>query len=215
MDDLTFLLRLLLATLLGGLIGLERERSGKPAGLRTNILMCVGAALITDLSSYIAQAAGGPADHTRIAAGIVSGVGFIGAGTILQARGSVHGLTTAATLWVVAAIGMGVGSAAYTRAIGTTVIVMITLALLGRIEAKASAGMRVHTLRIELENDPTLLSELPSRVEKAGLPGGNLDITIGEDGVSATFRAEAAEHVWAAVTRSLLELRGVRRVALR
>ena len=86
----------------------ERQHAHKPAGLRTNILICVGAALLTDLSVTAAGAAPG-ADPARIAAQIVTGVGFLGAGTILQARGSVTGLTTAATLWVVAAIGMAVG----------------------------------------------------------------------------------------------------------
>ena len=102
---------LLLATLLGGVIGWERDASGKPAGLRTNILICVGSALLTDLSIGFAQFVGGgvASDPARITAQIVSGIGFLGAGTILKARGTVIGLTTAATLWVVAAIGMTVG----------------------------------------------------------------------------------------------------------
>src|SRR5690554_1125523 len=102
------LVRLLLAAILGGLVGLEREISGKPAGLRTNLLICVGAALLTELSLSIGllTAERPNADPARIAAQIVSGIGFLGAGTIIQARGSVVGLTTAATLWVVAAIGI-------------------------------------------------------------------------------------------------------------
>jgi uncharacterized membrane protein YhiD involved in acid resistance len=115
--------RLALATALGALVGLERELAGKPAGLRTNILICVGATLLTEASLGIATV--GFATHElvrsdpgRIAAQIVSGIGFIGAGTILVARGSVLGLTTAATLWVVAAIGITVGIGAYVEAIG-------------------------------------------------------------------------------------------------
>src|SRR5690554_2045638 len=117
---LDLLIRLLLAAILGGLIGLEREISGKPAGLRTNILICVGAALLTELSLGIGLLTPERpnADPARIAAQIVSGIGFLGAGTIIQARGSVVGLTTAATLWVVAAIGMAVGAAAYVEAVG-------------------------------------------------------------------------------------------------
>src|SRR5437899_12959242 len=99
-----------LATLLGGAIGLERELGGKPAGLRTNILICIGSVLYTHLSiamlSAIAGSGGTGTDPTRVAGQIVTGVGFIGAGTILHARGAVVGLTSAATIWVVAAIGV-------------------------------------------------------------------------------------------------------------
>src|SRR5690606_42014922 len=106
--------RLFLAALLGGIIGLEREATGKPAGFRTNLLICLGAALITEISIAIAHdtALQQPlqADPGRIAAQIVSGIGFLGAGTIMQTRGSVTGLTTAATKWVVAAIGMATGA---------------------------------------------------------------------------------------------------------
>jgi len=107
---LEMFLQLSLATLFGGAIGLERELGGKPAGLRTNILICIGSVLYTKLSITMA---GGNADPTRIAAQIVTGVGFIGAGTILHARGAVVGLTSAATIWVVAAIGVALGGAFY------------------------------------------------------------------------------------------------------
>jgi len=128
---------LLLAALLGGAIGWEREHAHKPAGLRTNILICMGAALIADLSHRVAISAGTPADPGRIAAQIVSGVGFLGAGTIIQARGSVTGLTTAATMWVVAAIGMAVGFGAHVEAVGTTLLALLVLIPLGWMEGKA------------------------------------------------------------------------------
>lgn len=132
---LDLLLRLALATILGGAIGWERERAGKPAGLRTNILICVGATLLTDVGTSIAGAWEGPAaDPARIAAQIVSGIGFLGAGTIIQSRGSVTGLTTAATLWVVAALGIAVGSGYYVEALGAGGLVLLVLIPLGRIE---------------------------------------------------------------------------------
>jgi len=132
---LSLLGRLLLATVLGGLIGLERELAGKPAGLRTNILICVGAALLMDISRFVAAGTvSGPADPARIAAQVVSGIGFIGAGTILVERGSIVGLTTAATLWVVAAIGLAVGAEAYVAAVGAALLVVLTLLILGRLE---------------------------------------------------------------------------------
>jgi putative Mg2+ transporter-C (MgtC) family protein len=126
------LAKLLLATVLGGAIGLERELAGKPAGLRTNILICVGAALFTQLSIDIAQVGfakdGHPyGDTTRIAAQIVSGIGFLGAGAILHGEGAVVGLTTAATVWVVAAIGTAVGAGAFVDATGGTALIMLVL----------------------------------------------------------------------------------------
>ena len=136
--QLPLLGRLLLATVLGAAVGTEREYSGKPAGLRTNILICVGAALLTELSLIAANEFAAHelirADPARIAAQIVSGIGFIGAGTILVSRGSVLGLTTAATLWVVAAIGMAVGLRLYVEATGAAVLVVATLFGLGWFE---------------------------------------------------------------------------------
>lgn len=134
--------RLLLASLLGGAIGWEREHAQKPAGLRTNILICVGAALLTDLSVQAAARATGPADPGRIAAQIVTGVGFLGAGTIMQARGGVTGLTTAATLWVVAAIGMAVGFGATLEAAGTTFLVLMALIPLRHVEERAKTRLK-------------------------------------------------------------------------
>src|SRR5579859_6138477 len=104
-------IRLVLAGILGGAIGMEREFKRKPAGLRTNMFICIGAAMFTLLSDELAGHYGG--DHTRIAAQIIPGIGFIGAGSILHSRGSVSGITTAATIFVVASIGMAVGGGLY------------------------------------------------------------------------------------------------------
>ncbi len=131
--------RLVLASILGGAIGWEREQAHKPAGLRTNILICMGATLLTDLSVKVAAQATGSGDPGRIAAQIVTGVGFLGAGTILQSRGSIVGLTTAATLWVVAAIGMAVGFGATIEAVGATFLVLVALIPLRALEQDAKA----------------------------------------------------------------------------
>ena len=138
---LTLLLKLLLATLLGGAIGFEREIAGKPAGLRTNILICLGAALFTHLSIGIAQIGFTPdgrpyGDTTRIAAQIVSGIGFLGAGAILHAHGAVVGLTTAATIWVVAAVGAAIGAGAYVEGVGTSVLIILVLVGLRPVERR-------------------------------------------------------------------------------
>jgi putative Mg2+ transporter-C (MgtC) family protein len=134
-----------MAVVLGGAVGLEREIAGKPAGLRTNILICLGAALITDVSIGIVQGPAGTrlGDPARLAAQIVSGIGFIGAGTIMQARGTVTGLTSAATIWVVAAIGIAVGAGHYLEAAGAGVLVTLVLAGLGTLEHKLRRARRV------------------------------------------------------------------------
>jgi putative Mg2+ transporter-C (MgtC) family protein len=124
--EIVMVLRLILATFLGAVIGFQREKSGKEAGLRTNMLICLGSALFTVLSIY-AFPGGEPA---RIAANIATGIGFIGAGVILHRNGGeVVGLTSAATIWAVAAIGMASGSGMYYIALATTVLVSITLLL--------------------------------------------------------------------------------------
>jgi len=150
------LAKLLLATFLGGAIGLEREFAGKSAGLRTNILICVGAALFTQLSMDIARVGFTPdgrpyGDTTRIAAQIVSGIGFLGAGAILRGSGSIIGLTTAATIWLVAAVGVAVGSGAYVDAIGATALIILVLIGLRPLEARvALKRRRVHaTVRVK------------------------------------------------------------------
>jgi putative Mg2+ transporter-C (MgtC) family protein len=132
--DPSIALKLVLAAILGGIIGIEREIRDKPAGLRTNILICVGSTLFMSLSARIAEMLGG--DPTRIAAQIISGIGFLGAGAVLHSHGFVMGLTTAATIWVVAGVGMALGSGMYVVAAFTTGMSLITLYFLSFIEDK-------------------------------------------------------------------------------
>lgn len=126
------LARLVLAAVLGGVIGLEREIKHKPAGLRTNMFICFGAALFTVLSDALSGAH--TADHTRIAAQIIPGIGFIGAGSILHTRGLTTGLTTAATLFVVASVGMASGGGFYLTAAFSTLVIVATLIAVGHLE---------------------------------------------------------------------------------
>jgi len=128
----TSLARLGLAAILGGIIGLERELKHRPAGLRTNMFICFGAALFTVLSDVLAVEHLG--DHTRISAQIIPGIGFIGAGSILHTRGLTTGLTTAATLFVVASVGMATGGGLYLTAIFATGLVLAALFTLGHLE---------------------------------------------------------------------------------
>lgn len=151
---LDLLVKLGLAVLLGGIIGFERELSGKPAGLRTNILICIGAALLMDVSIRIGIVDGRRiGDPGRIAAQIVSGVGFLGAGTIMQAQGMVTGLTSAATIWVVAAIGMTVGAGFYVEGMGAGLLVTFVLSGLGKLEHWVRRARRVASATIRARTD--------------------------------------------------------------
>ncbi len=128
-------LKLILSAIIGGVIGLEREVHEKPAGVRTNALICLGSALIMIISIYVTQNYGTTtSDPARIAAHVIAGIGFIGAGVILQSRGSVRGLTTAATIWAVAGIGLAIGCGFYAAALASAFIILIILLVIGRIE---------------------------------------------------------------------------------
>ena len=164
--NLELLVQLLLAVLLGGAIGIERELKGKPAGLRTNVLICIAAVLFTMLSIRLSQGRGDPG---RLAAQILTGVGFIGAGTILHTRGAVTGLTSAATIWVVTAIGIALGSGAYVEALGATVLVMLVLAGLGRFEDLLARQTTTSRLIIHARPQPNALQDLESVIRVTGL----------------------------------------------
>jgi len=130
------IVRLVVAVILGGAVGFEREKQGRAAGLRTHILVCLGSTLIMLTSMHVFEIYKGIADvdPSRIAAQVVTGVGFLGAGTILRFRASVRGLTTAASLWVVAGIGLAIGSGLLIAAASATVLVIMTLFILSKIQ---------------------------------------------------------------------------------
>ena len=157
--------------MLGGIIGLEREISGKPAGLRTNILICVGAALLTDVSLVLVRAPDGTflADPTRLAAQIITGIGFLGAGTIMQSRGTITGLTSAATIWVVCAIGITIGAGLYMEAAGTGLLVALVLTGLGTLEHRLRRARRVLSATVRA---------------KPGFPREELEAVLASSGIN-------------------------------
>ena len=177
-----------LAALLGGVIGAERERTGKWAGLRTHMLIAVGSALLTDISVQVgARYAHGSAawDPGRIAAQIVTGVGFIGAGTIIQSRGAVHGLTTAAGLWVASAIGIAVGSGFYAEAILTALALLLILTVLRPFEALLHGGMQHVVLHLGPDQK---LSRLLEILEEAEIRTEKISVSQNGDGASLQVR---------------------------
>jgi putative Mg2+ transporter-C (MgtC) family protein len=140
-------LKFFLAILFGGLIGLERELKGKPAGFRTNILICLGSALYMILSMKIST------DPGRIAAQVVTGIGFIGAGTIIQSKGTITGLTTAATIFVVAAIGLAIGANQLLLATIFTFLVLLVLTILANIEKSLLGKCNFTQIQLEIYDD--------------------------------------------------------------
>jgi putative Mg2+ transporter-C (MgtC) family protein len=154
----TDLLRIVAAVIAGACIGFERELYDKPAGLRTNVLICLGAAVFTLLSLRFAESSG-LGDRTRIAAQIVTGVGFLGAGVIMQARGRVIGLTTAATIWVVASVGMAFGAGEYL--IGTVSTAVIVGVLFGLTYVERMIDKWRAAALFDLDLDPETQSGKP------------------------------------------------------
>ncbi|HUS18068.1 MAG TPA: MgtC/SapB family protein [Terriglobales bacterium] len=186
-------LKLILAAILGGAVGLEREIKHKPAGLRTNMFICFGAALYTILSFRYSE---GTLDRTRIAAQIISGIGFIGAGSILHSRGSVSGITTAATMFVVASIGMAVGGGEYLSAIFATLVILVALNALGWVEHRFNFKSLVMMYEVNGPDADKLMAEvnrilerrhlIPTSVQSASSNGGHR--------VQFTVEAKRSEH---------------------
>lgn len=170
---------------------MERELSDKPAGLRTNMLICVGSTLITMVSLHVALSYAerqvNIADPGRIAAQIVSGVGFLGAGTIIQARGSVHGLTTAATIWVMAGIGLAIGSGFYAPAVATTLILLVILWVLGRIESRISKPRRFVHFQVRARREAGVLDEINDIAEENALQLNDFRLSRDERAMEIEF----------------------------
>ena len=159
------IIKLLLAILVGGLIGAEREFRDKAAGFRTIIFICVGATLFTMFSRKL----GGDEDPVRIAANIVSGVGFLGAGTILRGPGRVMGLTTAATIWLAAALGMGIGGGHFLVAILAAGVVLVVLVIFPKIEACIDNVRDARTYEVTCSIAPDTFEKLEGLFVSCGL----------------------------------------------
>jgi putative Mg2+ transporter-C (MgtC) family protein len=194
------LARLLVAAVLGAAIGLERQLRHKPAGLRTNIFICFGAAMFTVLSDQLAGAHGG--DHTRIASQIIPGIGFIGAGSILHSRGSVTGLTTAATLFVVASVGMAVGGGLYVTAVFATVLILLALAALGNLEARFALKTALISYEVTGKNVEAMLREVNRVLENQKLTMQNVHLASVDGQSRMIFAVDCGRE-----DRNLLSLR--------
>lgn len=172
-DNVHILLRLLLSMLLGGLVGLERERSNHAAGLRTHILVCMGSALIIMLSIYgfseFVHEVNIRIDPARLASAVITGIGFLGAGTILFTGKSITGLTTAASVWVVAAVGLSVGAGFYFASVAATLLILLTLVVFNKLEQRYIKGSKLHLFTFHAVSVPGLLESISELVQAEGI----------------------------------------------
>ena len=213
--DWDMAIRLLLSGILGGFIGYERESHHKSAGLRTHILVSIGSCLIMILSIKIYSSVQGltNADPARLAAQVVSGIGFLGAGSIIKDGPTVKGLTTAASLWVVSGVGLAVGSGYYMGALMTTGLVFMTLTILSRLENKEYQSLV--NLFITTSDMPGQIGEIGSLLGSHGILIKDISIDEKKDMVALTFKVHVPAGVNSnGVVIDLLKIQGITNVKL-
>lgn len=214
--------RLALATVLGALVGAERERRERAAGLRTHALVGVGSALFIIVSAFgFTDVLGTPnvvLDPSRVAAQVASGVGFLGAGTIILRRNTVRGLTTAASVWAVAAIGLAIGGGLYVAGVATAALTLAVLAGLRPIEARWFRNRRGVRIVLLVEHRAAALASIDAAAEAAAVPvrGWTIETRYHEgiDRVEVSLDSTARERAVAAAA-ALSRIEGVREVRLR
>lgn len=182
--------RLLLAAALGGMVGLERELRHKPAGLRTNMLISLGAALFTTISYEMASTFGG--DHTRIASQIIPGIGFIGAGMVLRERGAILGITSAATIFVIASVGMACGAGMPVTAIFTALLLLAALVVLGTAEDRLGLHTRLVNFRVTAADEPGMITQIHTAIGATGIETRSWQSHKTDAGLTVEFDAEVS-----------------------
>lgn len=209
------ILRLILGAVLGGLVGLERERLEWVAGLRTHMLVSLGATLIMVVSTWgfgdIVGQPGVVLDPSRVAAQVVSGIGFLGAGTILFLRQEViRGLTTAASLWTVAGVGLAVGAGLYVASVTATALVLVILALVKPLEKRLFRRDQVRRLEISVDRELVALRDIDAALGELGLAVDKITISRGGEGAGDVVKLTLVRSATRATVVDLLDrLRGI------
>lgn len=201
------LVKLAVAVLIGGIIGAERERHNKAAGLRTMILICVGSALFTIFSINLP----GP-EPTRVAAQIVSGIGFLGAGVILREGGRITGLTTAATIWLSAALGMGIGAGEYVLVTAAALVITVVLWFFPKIEEQLSIPTEVRTYAITVHNSWDKFKDLKGLFKEYGLVINSTKQTKHGSSMVCTFEVYGSTKKHDRVVQKLLADKEVKQI---
>jgi putative Mg2+ transporter-C (MgtC) family protein len=223
-SEIDIVIRLAVAALLSSLVGIERERLQWAAGLRTHMLVGVGAALFMIVSSFgfedilTSGKTNVMLDPSRVAAQVVSGIGFLGAGTILLRRASIRGLTTAASLWAVAAVGLAVGGGLFVAAVAATVLILVILAGIKPLERHLWPSQRFATITMLIDRDATPLARLEDTITDSGLSVRQLEVSEDEssdqDKIEITL-GRARDRQLVTATGRLRALPGVRAVSYR
>ena len=219
--ELAILVKLLLAGIAGGVVGLEREKHGRPAGLRTNLLVSLGACTMMIISEAFFLKYGGldaqstlRLDPSRTAAQIVTGIGFLGAGVILKEGASVRGLTTAATLWVVAGLGMAFGMGHFTLGAISTVLVLISLIFLKKLDPLMKKD-RFLTLTVSAENRDGLHDEIQKLLDERELElsdlSSHVDLVNNELFIQMMI-TQQQKRIGRELTHEILKLSGIKKV---
>lgn len=182
------IIRLSVAMLLGGVVGYEREHKNRPAGLRTHILVCIGSALVQVISFEHLKLYGPTSiDPMRLGAQVISGIGFLGAGTILKEGVNVKGLTTAASLWTVACIGLAVGSGLIVESTIATLFVIIALKGFKFLEQKISKEYKYYNIQVVVQNVPGVMGNIGRKLGEHGINIVGVEISGGEDEESIIY----------------------------
>ncbi len=202
-----YALRMAAATAVGALVGIERDLKGKPTGMRTLILICLGACVMMILSVEVAARAGTPADPGRIAAQVVTGIGFLGAGSILRSRVTITGLTTAATIWFVAGVGMVLGYGDFVLGGVATALMILTLTALLPLEKRFEVSRQLHVLRLKVTGRH--LGHVRRALIDHRVNADDVDITRLEDGICIDIEYVAVETKHERLVAALRELEGV------
>lgn len=205
----TYALRLFIALLIGGLIGLEREFKGKPAGIRTNMLMCTGSALIMIISIEIAKIGKGYADPGRIAAQVITGIGFLGAGTIIRSKFHVMGLTTAATIWVLSALGLAIGAGYIALAVYGAILITITLTVVSFVEAAMLKRRKTHVLLLTLEPREGIIGEVLESFSALKVVSEALEVNRSDKRWTMTLEYTTSRKLHEDVLKSLSKMSGI------
>jgi putative Mg2+ transporter-C (MgtC) family protein len=180
--------KLILSLIAGGLVGLNRERHKQPAGFRTHILICLGSTLLMVLSIYIPQTYFDfkNGDPGRIAAQVVTGIGFLGAGAIIRLGTNVRGLTTAASIWLISAIGLSIGAGLYVISLVVVVFALFTLVVLERAERKLMPQLSLKTIALEFNSDNFPESKIKEILKKQNIHLNDMNVSIYNNGTNHT-----------------------------
>ena len=213
LDWISVTVRLVLAVLLGGFIGIERERKGRAAGFRTHILICLGAAMTTLTSQYIVFEFGLSTDLTRLGAQVIAGVGFIGAGTVMVIkRREIKGITTAAGIWTAAIVGLCCGAGFYEGAVLATVLVLLAEIVFYKLEGLLLVNRTVFSIYVEY-SDSKRLGDIVDTVKKSGASVLSLEVKNGsteQDHPCAVFTVRPArKHSYDELAESVQQISGV------